>query len=106
MDSRDVRETQAAEELAGIRGDLRQRKAKIKCKEACEVLQRLGFDIRDGKKGGHKIYVHDHLPSFTSSSLDCGHGRDPEIKPAYIQKIITVLTQYEDELVNYMLQEK
>lgn len=108
MVSRDARDETIRKTLADIKKELSQRKASMKCSEACEILISLGFEIRDGKKGGHKIYVHDHLPSFMSSSLDCGHGRDPVIKPAYIQKVIKVLALHEEELVEYMhtLQER
>jgi hypothetical protein len=46
--------------------------------------------------------VHKGLPSFYSGSFNCGHGKNPEIKPAYISKIIQILKQYHDELNDYL----
>jgi hypothetical protein len=81
---------------------LQQRKTNLCCEEVKSLLQSLGFEVRDGKQGGHKIFVHRGLPSFLSSSFNCGHGKNPEIKPAYIGKIIQVLKQYHDELEAYL----
>jgi hypothetical protein len=81
---------------------LQQRKANLCCEEVKDLLGSLGFDVRDGKQGGHKIFTHLGLPSFMSGSFNCGHGKNPEIKPAYIGKIIQVLRQYHDELEAYL----
>ena len=85
-----------------IINDLQERKSSLCCEEVKSLLQQLGFDVRDGKQGGHKIFVHKGLPSFYSGSLNCGHGKNPEIKPAYISKIIQILKQYHDELNDYL----
>jgi hypothetical protein len=81
---------------------LQLRKSSLCCEDVKQLLTRLGFDVRDGKLGGHKIYVHQGLPSFHSGSFNCGHGRNPEIKPAYITKIVQVLRQYKNELDTYL----
>jgi hypothetical protein len=81
---------------------LQQRKSNLCCEDVKQLLTRLGFDVRDGKLGGHKIYVHQGLPLFYSSSFNCGHGKNPEIKPAYISKIVHVLKQYKNELDDYL----
>lgn len=81
---------------------LQLRKSSLCCEDVKQLLTRLGFDVRDGKLGGHKIYVHQGLPSFHSGSFNCGHGRNPEIKPAYITKIVQVLKQYKNELDTYL----
>ncbi len=77
---------------------LQQRKTSLCCDNVKNLLQSLGFIVRDGKKGGHKIFVHPNLTGFFSGSFDCGHGKNPEIKPGYIKAIIKILTQYKDEL--------
>lgn len=82
--------------------DLQQRKASLCCEEIKGLLVNLGFEVRDGKQGGHKIFVHQGLPSFLSGSFNCGHGKNPEVKPAYIGKIIRVLNQHHEELVRYL----
>lgn len=81
---------------------LQQRKAALCCEEVKSLLLNLGFEVRDGKQGGHKIFVHLGLPSFQSGSFNCGHGKNPEIKPAYIGNIIRVLNQHHDELMRYL----
>ncbi|AEG01195.1 type II toxin-antitoxin system HicA family toxin [Methylomonas methanica] len=81
---------------------LQQHKTNLCCEEVKSLLQDLGFEVRDGKQGGHKIFVHPGLPSFMSGSFNCGHGKNPEIKPGYIGKIIKVLRQYNDELEAYL----
>jgi hypothetical protein len=63
------------------------------------MLKSLGFEVRDGKKPGHKVFFHHEVTSFTSSSYTCGHGRNPEIKPIYIKNVVKLLKQYETELV-------
>jgi predicted RNA binding protein YcfA (HicA-like mRNA interferase family) len=77
---------------------LQQRKTNLCCEEVKNLLQSLGFIVRDGKNGGHKIFVHPELTGFFSGSFNCGHGKNPEIKPAYISGIIKILKQYKGEL--------
>ena len=72
------------------------------CKDVTGELTELGFDIKDGRKGGHKIFTHEGLPDFISGSFDCGHGRNPEIKPAYIRNIIRTLETHSEDLVAYL----
>jgi hypothetical protein len=70
------------------------------------LLEQLGFSVRDGKRGGHKIFTHIGLPLFTSGGFNCGHGKNPEIKPAYIVKVICVLEQYEADLLVFLEDKK
>lgn len=88
--------------IANTIENLQQRKANLCCEDVKSLLVNLGFEVRDGKQGGHKVFVHQGLPSFLSGSFNCGHGKNPEIKPAYIGKIIQVLKQHHDELVRYL----
>ncbi len=81
---------------------LRSAGAATRCKELTEMLASLGFEVRNGKNQGHRVFVHHGVPSFTSGSYTCGHGRNPEIKPAYIQKVGRLLKQYEAELILYL----
>lgn len=81
---------------------LQTRKTNLCCEEVKKILEKLGFEVRDGKQGGHKIFVHPGLPSFKSSSFNCGHGKNPEIKPAYIRTLTRILRQYHDELKQYV----
>jgi len=84
------------------RQTLRTRKTTMRCQELVELLTRLGFIVRDGRRGGHKIFTHSGLPEFTSASFNCGHGRNPEIKPAYIQNILRIIEAHEDSLKTYL----
>ena len=70
----------------------------IRCKELTKLLKGLGFEVKDGKRGGHKLFFHDEIASFQSSSFNCGHGRDPVVKKVYVNKILNVIKQYENEL--------
>lgn len=81
---------------------LQQRKTNLCCEDVKCLLVNLGFEVRDGKQGGHKIFVHQGLPSFQSAAFNCGHGKNPEIKPAYIGKIIQLLKQYQGEIEEYL----
>jgi hypothetical protein len=81
---------------------LQQHKTNLCCEDVKRLLINLGFDVRNGKQGGHKIFVHQGLPSFQSAAFNCGHGKNPEIKPAYIGKIIQLLKRYQGELEAYL----
>lgn len=84
--------------LNQARQHLQASRKSIRCHELVELLESLGFTVRDGKRGGHKVFTHPHLPAFHSASFNCGHGRNPEIKPAYIRNVLRVLDTHEDEL--------
>lgn len=81
---------------------LQQHKSSLCCEDVKRLLSELGFDVRDGKQGGHKIFVHQGLSAFYSGSFNCGHGKNPEIKPAYITKIIQILKQNQEALDHYL----
>mgnify|MGYP001562473952 CR=1 FL=1 len=76
--------------------------ASLRCSDAKKHLEDLGFVIRDGKKGGHKLFGHNGIPGFYGGDYNCGHGKNPEIKPAYIRKILTVLDEYEEQIKEYL----
>ena len=86
----------------GVVDRLRSAGASIRCQELAKMLASLRFEVRDGKKQGHKVFVHHGVSSFTSGGYTCGHGRNPEIKPVYIKKVVKLLKQYETELIQYM----
>lgn len=88
--------------LNDVEQRLRTNKRTIHCKEVCSLLESLGFAVRDGKRGGHKIFTHPNLNNFYSSSYNCGHGRNPEIKPAYITNILNILDTYDTELREFL----
>ncbi|UUA71559.1 type II toxin-antitoxin system HicA family toxin [Cellvibrio sp. QJXJ] len=81
-----------------VKQELTQNKGNIRCQRVTALLKSLGFEVRDGSQGGHKVFTHDKLADFYSSSFNCGHGKNPEIKPAYIVKILKTINQYEEAL--------
>jgi|SRR5680860_1004075 hypothetical protein len=81
-------------------------KGNLRCTEIIALLQQLGFEVRAGKSRGHKLYFHDGLPEFHSGSFNCGHGKNPEIKPAYITKIVRTIDNHEAALKKYFEGEK
>ena len=75
--------------------------ANLRCSEVCNILSNLGFIVRDAKSGGHKTYVHI-LISNIYGNYNCGHGKDPHVRKAYIGNILGVLENYENELREYL----
>lgn len=86
-----------------VRQTLFSHKANTRCSSIITSLEALGFSVRSGKSGGHKIFVHDGLADFYSSSFNCGHGKNPEVKPAYVKKAITLLDKYKEELIDFLM---
>lgn len=82
--------------------DLEQRKRSMRCRELVATLEKLGFEVRDAKLGGHKVYTHPHLEDFTSGSINCDHGRNPQIKPAYVANVIRNLKQHRAALEEFL----
>ncbi len=79
--------------------DWNRRKASLRCSEVATGLISLGFDVREGRTPGHKLYTHPELHDFYGGSWNCGHGKNPPVLTSYIVKIIRVLKQHRDELV-------
>lgn len=77
---------------------LQQAGASMRCSELQKILESLGFEVRDGKKQGHKVVTHPGLEGFFSSSYTCGHGKDPEVKRNYVRAMLSLVKKYEDEL--------
>ncbi|QSA97582.1 type II toxin-antitoxin system HicA family toxin [Methylococcus sp. EFPC2] len=76
--------------------------ASMRCQTLGRHLETLGFVVRDGHRGGHKIYTHPGLPGFLSASYNCDHGKNPEIKRPYINQVVKVLRKYEPELRTFL----
>ncbi|WP_089725428.1 type II toxin-antitoxin system HicA family toxin [Candidatus Thiosymbion oneisti] len=77
-------------------------KAAMRCRDMVDLLDGLGFEVRDGRKQGHKIVFHENIAGFFSASFTCGHGRNPEIKPAYVKQIRKLLLRYKSELLSFL----
>lgn len=72
--------------------------ASLRCRELQRILESLGFEVRDGRKPGHKIIHHPGLPGFLGSSYTCGHGRDPQIKPNYARNMLRIVRHHDTAL--------
>lgn len=88
--------------VAAAVGDLTTRKASVRCNQMREILEGLGFTVREGSNGKHRIFTHQGLARFKSSSYDCGHGRDSFIKAPYVTKVVRVLDEYAIELTDFL----
>lgn len=77
---------------------LREARGSLRCDELRRELEALGFEVRDGKKAGHKVLTHPQIADFFSASYTCGHGKNPEIKPPYIRNICKVIEAHETVL--------
>lgn len=69
---------------------------------ATALLRSLGFEVKEGRLGGHRVFTHDGLADFHSSSFNAGHGKNPEIKPSYVRNILRVLKEHESALRSYL----
>lgn len=74
----------------------------MRCTELTGLLISLGFEIRNGKLGSHKVFFHDGLPQFHSGSYNCEHGLNPQIKRPYIIKILRILREHESDLKTFL----
>jgi hypothetical protein len=92
----------SAEVVRAAREQLEQAVTSLRCSDLVSILETLGFDVRAGKKSGHKVMTHPGVPGFTSQAFTCGHGKNPEIKPVYVRKVVATLRQFEPELAEYL----
>jgi hypothetical protein len=81
---------------------LREAGASMRCSELKKLLEDLGFEVRDGKKGGHKVFFHWGLKDFSAAAYNCDHGKNPEIKRPYINKVIRVIERYKSDLQAFL----
>ncbi|MEE4383950.1 MAG: hypothetical protein V2J02_18270 [Pseudomonadales bacterium] len=42
--------------------------------------------------------THAGLDDFLGTSFDCGHGRDPEVRPVYVRKLRRVIEMHAQAL--------
>jgi hypothetical protein len=71
-------------------------KANISCDEFVSFLKKLGYKVRKGTNGKHHSYSHPDLDWF-GSNFDCGHGRNPQVLPINIGKVIKILERHREE---------
>ena len=73
----------------------------LPCGDVRRLLTQVGFTVRDGSKGGHKIVTHDHLDGFTTAAYNC-KGGDGIVGRAYLGKLIQVLKTYKTGIKEYL----
>lgn len=76
--------------------------ASYRCSELVKILETLGFTVRDGRRGGHKVFVHVGLRGFHGGNFNCGHGKNPEVKPVYVRQVCRLIQEYRPELSNFL----
>jgi hypothetical protein len=81
-----------------IIANLLQRKRSLRRSELEDALRSLGFSVRAGSSGGHRVFTHPKLSAFYGSRFNGGHGQDAEILPVYVGQVIKVLRMYKSEL--------
>jgi len=86
----------------GALAKLRSSGANTRCKDLTKILEDLGFKVRDGNSGAHKVFDHPSIPEFSGSNYNCGHGRNPQVRPGYVNRIITVVERLETEIRTYL----
>ena len=82
--------------------ELEEAGANMRCDDLTRLLEKLGFSVRKGNKGGHRPFAHPKLPGFHGASFNCGHGKNPEIKRSYIKDASGILREYEDQIKEYL----
>ena len=88
-------------ELERVLARLSSEPTEIRCAELVRLLERLGFAVRRGRRGNHRIATHDGLVGFRGLSFDCGHGRNAVVKRAYVRRIRQTLETYAEQLDGY-----
>lgn len=84
--------------------DLNRRKKAVSCDGSTGlliILQSIGFTFKDSKTLGHRVFTHKKLSEiseFTTHSIDCGHKPKREMRFQYVQKTISLLNKYKNEL--------
>lgn len=92
----------AGDQVRSALNDLDAAGASLRCKDLISKLRSLGFEVRDGKKQGHKVFSHPGVPAFSASAFTCGHGKNPEIKRVYVRNVARTLRAYEADLTDYL----
>lgn len=60
---------------------LQQAGASMRCSELQRILESLGFEVRDGKKQGHKVVTHPELEEFSRPAIPAATARTRKSSP-------------------------
>lgn len=86
--------------------ELEEAGANMRCAELTKILEKLGFTVRNGKRGGHRLFTHLGLPGFLGGSFDCGHGNNDEVKRFYVRSVRNILQEYDSQIKEYLRGQK
>jgi len=67
----------------------------MSCADLEAVLRALGFRVRDGRRGGHKLFTRPGLVGFHGGSFN--GGTNP-IRPCYVVTVIRTINLYREDL--------
>jgi hypothetical protein len=70
----------------------------LRCSELVSLLEALGFEVRRGRRGNHRIVTHPGLTDFLGTAFDCGHGRDAPVRPVYVRNVRRILEEHAETL--------
>ena len=73
----------------------------LSCADVRALLTRVGFNVKDGKRGGHKVVTHPHLPGFYSTGYNC-RGSGGPVDRNYLGHLLNVIRRYEEPLKRYL----
>lgn len=73
----------------------------LPCAEVRSLLGELGFRVKDGARGGHKVITHPHLPGFTTAAYNCKSGNG-DVDRNYLGSILRVLRQHEADIKKHL----
>lgn len=71
----------------------------IRCSALKQLLESLHFQVSRAGGGNHYVITHPSIPGFRGAHYNCGHGQDPQVKPAYIRRLRIVIEENQEYLV-------
>lgn len=66
------------------------------------LLETLGFNVKDGRRGAHKTVTHPHLAGFMATGYNCKGGDNGTVDRNYLGTLIRVVTQYEEGIKEFL----
>ena len=73
----------------------------LPCERVRALLGQLGFSVKDGGRGGHKVVTHDYLPEFFSAGYNC-KGGNGIVDRNYVGALLRVLRTHRDGIRRHM----
>jgi len=73
----------------------------LPCADVRALLEQVGFHVKDGANGGHKVVTHPHVPDFTSTGYNC-RGGNGEVSRNYLGLLIRVMRQHKDAIKRHL----